>query len=131
MSSKLAGAIDTGVLGRLSPIVFELVKRCHDNFCSILKVRHQTNFGSCQKDEAPGDVDGGHPHHWGSRPQCGRRSRGQRRTDSIGARVKVTKKLLIRQTRVGLKVYSLLVVKYHKSERRQPARGGRVSREHW
>ena len=87
MSSKLAGAIDTGVLGRLSPIVFELVKRCHDNFCSILKVRHQTNFGSCQKDEAPGDVDGGHPHHWGPRPECGRRSGRQRRTNSIGARV--------------------------------------------
>ena len=87
MSSKLAGAIDTGVLGRLSPIVFELVKGYHDNFCSILKVRHHTNFGSCQKDEAPGDVDGGHPHHWGSRSECGRRSRRQRRTNSIGARV--------------------------------------------
>ena len=32
VSSKLAGAIDTGVLGRLSPIVFELVKGYHDNF---------------------------------------------------------------------------------------------------
>ena len=32
VSSKLAGAIDTGVLGRLSPIVFELVKRYHDDF---------------------------------------------------------------------------------------------------
>ena len=40
VSSKLAGAIDTGVLGRLSPIVFELVKRYHDNFAILVKRYH-------------------------------------------------------------------------------------------
>ena len=89
--------------------------------------RHHTRFGSYQKDEAaPGDVDGGHPHHWRSCPECGRRSRRQRRTNSIGARVIVTKKVLSKQTRVGLKVYFLLVVS---SVKKVNLRGGGESPE--